>query len=144
MLIEGAIRFCRQTLQLWEEEKFEEALEPLARARGVVSELLSSIRPDKTGLTQKVAGVYLFIFNSLTKAQLQRNPKTMEEAIEVLEVERETWQLVCEKLPHAPVPAQPTEREISAAEAAEKLSQSASVADPNVEGTSPGGLVLDA
>ena len=120
MLIEAAIRFSKQTLRFWEEEKNEEALNSLLRARSILTELLSSIRPDKTELTQKVAGVYLFLFNTLTKAQLRRDPQKIQETIDVLEVERETWRLVCEKLPHAPIPMDPaanSPREITATEA---------------------------
>ncbi|MFV1965305.1 MAG: flagellar export chaperone FliS [Pirellulaceae bacterium] len=144
LLIEAANRFCKQTLRFWQEEKNEEALESLIRARSIISELLSSIQSDKTELTQKVAGVYVFLFSTVTQAQFQRNPKAIEEVIEVLGVERETWRLVCEKLPHAPVPAESTVREITAAEAEQTLAKSAPLTDSKLEDTSLGGLVLDA
>jgi flagellar protein FliS len=147
MLIEAAIRHLKRTLSFWEKDENEEALEALVRARAIVAELLSAIKPDKTELTQKVAGVYVFLFNALTKAQLRRDTKGIEETIEVLEVERETWRLVCEKLPHAPAPRRAEgqgAREITAAEAAETLARSPHAPLPDVEGTSDGGLLLDA
>jgi flagellar protein FliS len=104
MLIEGAIRFARQTIQHWQASDNERALESIIRCRNIVSELLSSIRVEESDLTKRVAGLYLFVFQNLTEAQLRRDAKLVEEAIGVLEVERGTWRDVCEKMPHAPVP----------------------------------------
>ncbi len=104
MLIEGAIRFARQTIQHWQAGDNERALEAIIRCRNIVSELLSSVRVDESDLTKQVASLYLFVFQNLTEAQLRRDVKLVEEAISVLEVERETWRQLCEEMPHAPVP----------------------------------------
>lgn len=104
MLIEGAIRFARKTIQHWEKRENEQALESIIRCRNIVSELLSSIRVDESELTKRVASLYLFVFQHLTEAQLRRDMKLVEESIGVLEVERETWQQLCEEMPTAPVP----------------------------------------
>ena len=147
MLIEAAIRYLKQTLRSWEDDKNDEALATLIRVRSIIAELLSSIQPDKTELTQKVAGVYVFLFNALTKAQLRRDTKGIEETIEVLEVERETWRLVCEKLPHIPVPTKADAnkpREITAAEAQQTLAKYAPPPVSDMGGASDGGLVLEA
>lgn len=104
MLIEGALRFARQTLEFWQREQNEQAIESLIRCRSIISELLSGIRLDDSDLTHKVAGVYLFLFRCLTEAHLRRDRKKVEETISVLEIEHETWRLVCEKLPAAPFP----------------------------------------
>ena len=104
MLIEGAIRCARHALALWEKNQHEQALESLTRCRNIISELLAGIRPDQTVLTRSVAGVYLFLFRCLTEAQLRKDFGKVEETIAVLETERETWRLVCEKLPSSPFP----------------------------------------
>ena len=104
MLIEGAIRFARQTLHHWEQGDNEQALETIIRCRTIVSELLASIRPEESGLTKRVGGLYVFIFRHLTEAQLRRDAGHVEEAIRVLEAEQETWRLVCEQMPEAPQP----------------------------------------
>lgn len=104
MLIEGAIRFARRTIHHWEARENEEALEAIIRCRNIISELLSSIRIDQSELTKQVASLYLFVFQHLTEAQLRRDPKLVNEAIGVLEVERETWAQLCEEMPHAPAP----------------------------------------
>ena len=106
MLIEGAIRHARQTIHHWDANDNEQALESMIHCRSIISELLSSIRSDDSDLTKKVAGIYLFVFQHLTEAQLRRDSKLVDEAIGVLEVERETWQQVCHEMPHAPVPTE--------------------------------------
>lgn len=102
MLIEGAIRFGRQTLRLWEENDDEHALEALTSTRGIVSELISSISIQEDDLTRRVAAIYVFIFKTLTEAQLKRSAANIQEALDILAIERETWQLVCEQMPEAP------------------------------------------
>lgn len=104
LLIDGAIRYAHQTLNLWDEDRFEEAVETCIQCRSVISELLSGVRIDGSDLTQKVVAIYMFLFRTLTEAQLKRDRNKMLEAIRVLESERETWRLVCEQMPDAPVP----------------------------------------
>jgi flagellar protein FliS len=111
MLIEGAIRFARKTIQHWEASENDQALESIIRCRNIVSELLSSVRVAESELTKQVASLYLFVFQHLTQAQLRRDAKLVEEAIGILEIERGTWRQLCEEMPHAPVP---TERHIAA------------------------------
>src|SRR4029077_15222578 len=96
LLIEGAIRYAHQTMELWERGQHEPALESLIRCRSIVGELLSGVRVEYSDLTRKVAGVYLFLFRCLTEAQLKRDFERVQDTIRVLEIERETWQMVCE------------------------------------------------
>ncbi len=111
MLIEGAIRFARKTIQHWEAGENDQALEAIIRCRNIISELLSSIRVAESELTKQVASLYLFVFQHLTQAQLRRDVKLVNEAIDILEVERGTWRELCEQMPHAPVL---TERHVAA------------------------------
>jgi flagellar protein FliS len=106
LLIEGAIRYARQTLELWELQQPELAVESLIRCRAVIRELLSGIHIEHSDLTRKVAAVYLFLLKCLTEAHMTRDREPVLDTIRVLEVERETWRLVCEKMPHAPVPTE--------------------------------------
>ena len=104
MLIEGAIRNAFQTTQAWERGQLEQGLEYLIRCRQIIAELLSGIRVEESDLTRKVAAVYLFLMRRLTEAQAERRADFVAEVIRVLEVERETWQPFCEKMPTAPIP----------------------------------------
>jgi flagellar protein FliS len=102
VLIEGAIRYARKTLEHWDSQQNEDACESLIRCREIVSELLSSVKIDESSLARRVAGVYTFLFQTLTEAQLRRDRQKLQEAVAVLEVERETWQQVCEQTVAAP------------------------------------------
>ncbi len=104
MLIDGAMRFARQAMKLWEDNQEEQATEALESSRKIVSELLSSIDVQQDDLTQKVAAIYVFIFQKLAEAQWARSTKALQEVLDILAVERETWQLLCEQMPEAPVP----------------------------------------
>ncbi len=99
MLIEAAIRFGRQAIECWDKSDDEAAGEALVRCQQIITELLCGLRPERDPeLVRRVASVYLFIFRSLTMAHLERDRQKVVEAMSVLEVERETWQQVCEKL----------------------------------------------
>ncbi|MEQ8791743.1 MAG: flagellar export chaperone FliS [Pirellulaceae bacterium] len=105
MLIEGAIRFANQTLMHWEEDRNDAAFESLLRCRGVVTELMAAIRPDGSEVSRRVVALYVFLFQMLTEGQIQRDRDKVAEVVRILEVERETWQQVCEQMPEAPIPA---------------------------------------
>jgi flagellar protein FliS len=102
MLIDGALRFARQSVELREQGQNEPALESLIRCRSIVAELLSGIQVNQSELTRRVAAIYSFLFRSLTEAHLTREPSKVQDVVRVLEIERETWQQVCDQMPTAP------------------------------------------
>ena len=95
MLIEGALRLARRTADAWREERRDEALDTLIRCRSIITELISGIRAGSSQLADKVLGIYLFLFQELTEAQLRRDASRMDGIIRVLEEERTTWQELC-------------------------------------------------
>jgi len=99
MLIDGAIRFARQALRHWEQQQLELAVEALVRCRAIVAELLASIDIEASPLTRRVAALYAFLYRQLTTAHAEHDRRRVEEVIEVLTVDRETWWLLCERLP---------------------------------------------
>ncbi len=48
-------------------------------------------------LTDRVAAVYAFIFRRLVEAGYRRDEAKLADAIRLLEIERETWQRVCQQ-----------------------------------------------
>ena len=102
MLIEGGIQFAKQTIRHWNENRNEEAFESFTRCRRIITELIGSIRTDSTELTRTMAGLYAFLFKTLTQAMATRDATKMEEVIRVLEEERLTWQEVCQRLREVP------------------------------------------
>jgi len=104
MLIDGAIRFANLTLSHWENGDHDAGFESIVRCRSIVSELLMTIKGDDNELARKVAGIYLFLFQHLTEAQLHRDADKLNQTLRVLEEERETWQSVCEVHAHGVAP----------------------------------------
>ena len=99
MLIEAALRFGYQAQQAWSESREDAATEALVRCQQVVTELLCSLNPEgDPQLIRRVASVYLYIFRTLTTAQMQRDANRLTDALRVLEEERQTWRELCEKM----------------------------------------------
>ncbi len=89
-------------------------------AQEIVAQLLAGLAPDRRPpLLRKVAAVYTFVFRSLAIAHLQQNEKSLDDALRVLEIERETWRDVCQHLgselgaPHFAKPNAPADQESS-------------------------------
>jgi flagellar protein FliS len=97
MLIQGALRQGQLTLEHWDRDAQLEAWEALARCRDIVEELLQSVRADASPLAKQVADLYVFLFQSLCEAQLNRNRQKVADVLRVLETESQTWQQVCEQ-----------------------------------------------
>jgi flagellar secretion chaperone FliS len=99
MLIEEALRQARAVQELWSQGQVDAGSSKAARCREILSELISGIHPDQTSVAKRVLGLYLFLFSSLTEAQLTRDTHQLAGVIRVLEEERETWEAVCRELP---------------------------------------------
>jgi len=98
MLVEAAIKNIHRTKKAWDEERFEAGFESLSLAQDIVAEILSSV--DKEGnpeLAGKIASIYVFIFRCLSEGGMSHNPQKLDDALRVLNSERETWRQVCEK-----------------------------------------------
>jgi flagellar protein FliS len=105
LLINGAIRFAHAALKHREEGRDIEAFEAIVRCRSIVTELFSVVRKDEFAAAGDVVAIYVFLFRELTEAQMHRDSDRLRGVIEVLEEERETWRLLCEQVPDAPVAA---------------------------------------
>lgn len=109
MLYDGAIRFCEQGREALQKRDFEASYTNLMRAQKIVLELSTSlnhsIEPD---LCAKLSALYTYLYRLLVDANLERVVKPVDEAIKLLNYERETWILLMQKLkqnPDAPAPA---------------------------------------
>jgi len=114
MLVEGAIRFGRRAGQCWNAGADEEGCEALVRAQQIVTELISSLnREASPELVKKLGAVYLFVFRALMEANMEHDRKKLDDALTVLEVERQTWREVCEKLGSSTQPESPPAVDLS-------------------------------
>ena len=98
MLIEGAIRFGRQAQDALQRGEQIAAAAPLLRLIDIVGELLAGVRENKSDLNRKIADLYSFVFRRVSEAKINSDAVALREAMELLEFERQTWQLACEGL----------------------------------------------
>jgi len=95
MLLEGALRFGLLAKQSWDDEAARD--EALTQCRKIAGELLASVRADKPEISKQLADIYKFTYLTVVEAQVNTDLSKIDEAMQVLEVERETWRQVCDK-----------------------------------------------
>jgi flagellar secretion chaperone FliS len=101
MLIDAAIRKVRCAQEHWEDKIVTGRC--IRHAQKIISGILDGIDfSAKSPLASKVAHLYLFVYASLARGAVDNDPKQIAEALRILEIERETWRQVCEKLGGAP------------------------------------------
>ena len=98
MLYEGAIKFCRVARESLEAEDFEGSYHALMRSQKIVLELSTSLNHDVAPeLCDKLAALYTYIYRLLVDANMQREIAPIDEAIKLLDYERETWKMLMHK-----------------------------------------------
>jgi flagellar protein FliS len=99
LLLEGAVRFSSQARDAMATKDHEAMFTGFTKARDIVVELMTSVRPDtEPSLRSKVQGLYAYIFKLLVDASFEKDAGKADEAVKLLEYERETWKLALEKL----------------------------------------------
>lgn len=97
MLIEGAIRFGRKAEEALRRGDKLAASAPLLRVIEIVGEMLVGVRGNRTELNKPLADLYWYLFRRVAQAKLKSDLSALAESLQLLEFERQTWQLVCEK-----------------------------------------------
>jgi flagellar protein FliS len=99
MLYDGAIRFAEQGRAALEKKDFEGTYNALSRAQKIIAELQCGLRHDLAPeLCGKLASLYNFVFRKLIDGNIQHDLKAVEEALQILRYQRETWVLLLDKL----------------------------------------------
>jgi len=99
MLYDGAIRFCEQAREAVQNADAPTAHDRLMRAQRIVLELATSMKAElNPELCGKLAGLYNYVYRLLVDANLHKDLQKVDEALELLRYQRETWVLALEKL----------------------------------------------
>ncbi|MBA3482394.1 MAG: flagellar protein FliS [Pirellulales bacterium] len=99
MLLEGALRFGRQAEQLWNAaDQRAECDALLARTIDILEELVRGATLGTTEPSKRLEAEYAFAFRQLALAQLNHDSTPLEAALKLLDFQRETWKLSCDKL----------------------------------------------
>lgn len=99
MLIEGSIRFMREGREAMDSKNYEAQYEALSNAKNILLELMGSMRheiaPELCGNLERL---YTYLYRTLVEAGFERDPAKVDEVVQLMEYERETWLLLMEKL----------------------------------------------
>lgn len=99
MLYEGVLRFSRQGREALAAKRYEEAYNWLMRSQKIVLELSTSLKPELAPeLCEKLTALYVYIYRRLVDATTGRELAPLDEAIRLLEYEKQTWELAMTEL----------------------------------------------
>jgi flagellar secretion chaperone FliS len=99
MLYDGAIRFAEQARTALQERNFEKSYNMISRVQKILSEMSSTLKHDVfPELCGKLASLYNFAYRKLINANIDHDIASIDEALNVLRFQRETWSLLLDQL----------------------------------------------
>ena len=99
MLYDGAIRFCEQARQAMQVNDIPTTHDRLLRAERIVLELSNGLRAEvNRERAAKLTSLYNYVYRLLVDANFSKNIEALTEAMGLLSYQRNTWQMVLEKL----------------------------------------------
>ncbi len=104
MLIEGAVRFARQAEQAMLRNEEGKANAALTKVIDIVAEMLAGVRHADTEINRRLEELYQFTFATAVSAYVNFDSGKLADVLRVLEFERETWRMACEKTVQADTP----------------------------------------
>jgi len=100
MLYDGAIRFARQGRDALARSDLEVSCDRLLRAQKIVMEMNTALRYDvDPQLCQRLGSLYTYIYRRLVRANVDHDQAAADEAVELLEYQRQTWAILMDRLP---------------------------------------------
>jgi flagellar protein FliS len=99
MLYDGCIRYALQARDAVERRDYETSCDKLIRAQHIILEMQNGLNHEvNPKLCERVAAIYGFIYHKLIDASVQRDAQAIDDALKVLRIERETWQILVDKV----------------------------------------------
>lgn len=99
MVLDGAIRFARQGMAALSDGSGESVRWALQRSRNCVSDLISAIKPESAPeLAEQQKQLFLNVYWNLAVAEIERSPARLEDGLSILQLHRETWVELGQKL----------------------------------------------
>ena len=99
MLWDGAIRFAEQGKEAILKKEIEASYKSLVRSQRIMTELTTNLRHEvDPELCGKLAALYNFIYRRLVDANLTKNTQFVDDALEIMRHQRQTWVMLMDKL----------------------------------------------
>jgi flagellar protein FliS len=99
MVVDGALRFSRKALEAAQASNFEQAHFALDRSRDLVAELIGGLDPSQQPeMIEHLKALFVFVYENLNHADVKQESQYIVNAIKVLEIHRESWCELIERL----------------------------------------------
>jgi flagellar protein FliS len=119
MLYDGALRFGEQARLAMQQKNFEQSFNLICRVQKILSELLAGLKHDVAPeLCGKLAALYNFAYRKLIEANVEHKLEDIDEALNVLRYQRETWSMLLGQLGQQKAAAAATRLDMPAPSAA--------------------------
>jgi flagellar protein FliS len=99
LLFDGAIRFGEQARVALQQKKYEQSYQLLTRTQAIVNQLICALNPKVLpDLCEKLKGLYVYAYKKLVDANLNHRIEHLDEALNVLKYQRDTWATLMQAL----------------------------------------------
>lgn len=99
MLFDGAIKFAEQARTGIEGSDYEAVYTGVTRCQSILLELINSLQRDRDpSLCEKLSALYTFMYTQLVSASTERDASKVADVIDLLRFERETWQMLIDRM----------------------------------------------
>ncbi len=99
MLYDGALRFGEQARVALLERNFEKSYSMISRVQKILGEMSGALKHDVAPeLCGKLASLYNFAYKKLIEANVDHKLESLDEALQVLRFQRETWAMLMDQL----------------------------------------------
>jgi len=99
MLYDGALRYGEQARVALQKKKYDESYTMISRVQKILCELTGSLKQDMApDLCKNLAALYNFAHRRLVTANLQHDITALDEGMQVLRYQRDTWALLMQQL----------------------------------------------
>jgi flagellar protein FliS len=99
MLLDGAIRFALKGREAIEANDHEQVFNNLDRAQRICLQLGAGLNRDNNpSIVDEMRAIYHFCYMRLIDASLHREVEAVDEVVPVLRHQRETWQILADKV----------------------------------------------
>lgn len=99
MLYDGALRFGEQARVALQERRFEDSYRLISKTQKIITELSVTLKPDVAPeMCKKLLALYNFVYRKLIDANVEHELAPMDEALNILRYQRETWAMLLDQL----------------------------------------------
>ncbi|MCA9310042.1 MAG: flagellar export chaperone FliS [Phycisphaerales bacterium] len=98
-LLDGALHFMNEGRQAMVERNYEAVYDNFKQGKAIILELMNSLRPEiDPELCQRLSSIYTFVYTELTQGSFEKDIERIDNAIELMEYDRETWVMLLERI----------------------------------------------